>query len=307
MKFCFAMIFLLSFKLWAQTTPTWINSPYDYCSSLEFCAVGEAAGALGAETAAVNGIARIFNTKVSGSTNVQTTMENNKMEEKFAQNESLSTEKILQGVEIKERYKDTSGQNFALAVLKKQKAKALIEEDLKRQEDEMLNLIESGKLSKVLKAKKILLTLTPYLQDYITITGQGYNAKIKLSDLESLQKKLSKNQSLFLQSAKDFDQELLHAVIAEVLNNGWKVSSRAADAQYELNLDSRKQNLHLNVAGFVRASFDTTIAVELHNKKVGSLNFKSEQTARTEAQAQYQHNEDFKKYFTENFYQLNLD
>jgi uncharacterized protein (UPF0335 family) len=307
MKFSFATMFLISFKLLAQSTPTWVNSPAEYCSSQEFCAVGEAAGALAAETAAVNGIARVFNTKVSGTTNIQTSMSKDKVEEHFAQNESLSTEKILLGVEIKERFKDASGQNFALAVLKKQKARALVEEEIKKAEEEVLNLIENPKLSKVLKAKKVLANLAPCLQDFVTITGQSYAPKIKLSDLERLERKLSKNQSIYLEVSKSFDPDLKHAVIAEVLNNGWKVSANPNKDQYELKLELQKKNLHLKVEGFIKVAFETSLQTEIHNKKVGSVSFKSEQSARSEEQAQYQHNEDFKKYLSENFYRLNLD
>jgi hypothetical protein len=307
MKISFAMMFFISHKLIAQSTPLWVNSPSEFCSSQEFCTVGEAAGSLAAETAAVNGIARIFNTKVSGTTNIQSNMEKDKVEENFTQSESLSTEKILLGVEIKERYKDPSGQNFALAVLKKQKARALVEQELKKAEDEVLSLIESPKLSKVLKAKKVLMNMETSMQDFVTITGLSYNAKIKLSDLERLEKKLTKNQSLFIDTTMKFDEELKHAVITEVLNNGWRVSTKPMTDHYELKLDLKKKHLHLKVEGFIKVAFETSLQAEINNKKVGAVNYKSEQLARNEEQAQYQHNEEFKKYLSENFYQLNLD
>lgn len=314
----FCLIIIFSFSLEAKT-PKWVNSPNDYCSAFELCAVGEGAGQMMAEANARKAIAKVFETQVKAKTDVTTSahqkegsegvISGSTSEDVFTKVEE-TTDQTLKGVVIKETYQGKDAV-YALASLDKRKAKKNFKGEMESLDEKILGHYKDGRRSSLNKILKLFEIRKKINEKYELLHGSRFLCPVKYKDVAKKKKEKRDQNVVVFVKIKEIaeDSEIQHLIIQQLLENDYRViTDKNKKYKFEVKGELTSEKQYLNVKGFEKYKF--LLKLKSFNDKgvkVGALEFAKAYTGRSMIQA-YENAAPFiKQYLSENINELNMD
>jgi len=317
-KYLCLLMILFSALGWAAK-PKWLSETGAYCGQQKLCAVGEGSGHLSAESNAMNALAKIFGTHVQSKLEIY-----NKSSSQTDESGPLSgvddeevtatikekTDQLLVGVEVKEKYETPDG-IFALAVLNKIKGAKILKTQMQEIDEKIKGWFKDGRrasLNKILKEFKIRGNLNLKHQ---VLTEKSYPSPITYRQVIAKKAKKRAKKVVVFVDFKSFEKKspLKHVFINALVDNDYLVVvKKALPHQYIVKGELTTEKTYFNVKGFEKHHFHFKIVSEkLDGKKLGALNFSSEQIGRDQRQSFNKASVEIKKYIIENLDELNID
>ena len=260
-------------------SPPWVQDASQACPGDSLCALGEGISHREAEHNARESLAKIFETRVQGTTEAIATEARTRY-----QRESLQTfDEILQGVHILRRHR-RQNTFYALAALHKKKSAQLMLQKMNDMDALLLQYYGEGNPGAFLKTWG----LRQLLQDrHFLLTGRTLSPKIRY---DKMRKKMAtiqafrSHQTILLQTPS----QPLRRLLVENLNaQGYRTSDQAS-APYQLKLVAQlsSRQLHFNVPGFKKYEF--SLQIKMYNPQgiqQDMLSLSMVQAGRSEQQA----------------------
>lgn len=298
--------------------PEWLNEAAKGCNLNELCAVGEAPGSLGADVAARNNLAKIFETKVrsnlnigtSSSSTVKSGVVSGVVNEEVSQRIQEQTDQVLKGVEIRVVYEDDES-FYALAVLNKKVAARRIAAEIEAVDTEMSAYLNDGRRSSLNKALKRYYIRNNLNERHQFLADRRIASPVSLRTI--LKKKKQKRDLGTTVKVKFHEvggiSEVNHLIISHLLENDFKVvTGENRKSSFTIKGSLKKEEQHMNVKGFKRFKFFLQLKSENTNsEKIGALEFSSVQTGRNVQHAYENAMPEIKKYLDEKLGELNID
>lgn len=298
--------------------PAWLFEAGKACQNFELCAVGEAPGRLGAEIAARNNLAKIFETKIKSTLNIKTTSQSEtvdqvvsgKINEDVIEKIQAETNEVLKGVEIKEFF-ETKDSFFALAALDKPRASKGLATEMESVDADMVALINDGRRSSLNKGLKKYRIREALNLRHQFLSNRTINSPISLSTI--LKKKRAKRDLGTIIKVK-FNEvgkisQIKSLVTRHLLDYDFKVVTRGgSSSQYQVTGSLKKEEQHMKVSGFKRFKFFLEIkSLNSKNEKIGGIDFETTQTGRNLSQAYETALPEIKNFLKDKLIELNID
>jgi len=312
------VLFFFSAESTLGEEPEWVTNPKASCSLMELCAVGEGQGFMSAEGNALEGLAKIFQTKVDSKQIITSETESNTRDDVVSgsQSESVRTqakitaEEVIEGAVIKKKFKGEE-MVYALASLNKLKAAKIFTSKMRKIDEENKSLYLLGKrhhLSKVLKNLEVRDALH---RRYLVVSDTSYPGPISLGKVLKRKNELAKNIVTILLEFKDHEasSELGKIVIKQLLGNDYRVvKNKLLKYDFVLRGDVEGTEEFMKVKGFEKHKFILNItSYDKKNRKKGSLAFSTVQTGRSLKQAYLNALPILANYIDTNLSVLNID
>lgn len=298
--------------------PEWLFEAAKGCKVSELCAVGEAPGSLGADVAARKNLAKIFETKIRSSLNVNTTatstikdqVVSGFVNEDVQQKINEQTEQVLKGVQIREIY-ESEDSYFALAVLDKKQASQRIAGEIEAVDMEMSAYLTDGRRSSLNKSLKRFYIRSSLNERHHFLSGRRISSPVALRTiLAKKRKKRELGTTIRVKFAEVGGiSEVNHLIISHLLENDFKVvTGRNRKPHYSLIGSLKKEEQHMKVKGFKRFKFFLQLKSQnKQNEKIGALQFNTVQTGRTLQHAYESAMPEIRNYLDEKLDELNID
>ncbi|MFT6070029.1 MAG: hypothetical protein ACJAT2_002458 [Bacteriovoracaceae bacterium] len=298
--------------------PAWLFEAGKACQRFELCAVGEAPGRLGAEIAARNNLAKIFETKIKSTLNIQTTSKSEtidqvvtgKINEDVNEKIELETKEVLKGVQIKEFF-ETKDSFFALAALDKPRAAKGIASEIETVDTEMVALINDGRRSSLNKGLRLYKVREALNLRHQFLSDRRLSSPVSLSTI--LKKKKAK-RDLGTIIKVDFKEvgrisQVKNIITRHLLDYDFKVvKSKAKSSQYQITGSLKEEEQHMKVSGFKRYKFFLHLkSLNANNEKIGAIDFETNQSGRNLNQAYENALPEIKDFLEKKIVELNID
>tara|TARA_Y100000590_G_scaffold446052_1_gene579082 strand:+ start:76819 stop:77811 length:993 start_codon:yes stop_codon:yes gene_type:complete len=298
--------------------PEWIFEPGKACKSYELCAVGEAAGSLGADVAARKNLAKIFETKVSSELNINTTSSSTvkeevvtgRVDEDVQEKIREQTDQVLRGVQINEIFEGKDS-FFALAVLNKKQAAKRIASEIEAVDTEMRAYLNDGRRSSLNKALKKYYLRNNLNERHQFLSGRRISSPVSLRTI--LNKKRKKRELGTTVKVKFSEvggiSEVNHLIISHLLENDFKVvTGDNRNSKFSILGSLKKEQQHMNVKGFKRYKFFLQLKSQNKNgEKIGALDFDTVQTGRNLQHAYENAMPEIRQFLDDKLGELNID
>lgn len=298
--------------------PSWLFEPAKGCQKFELCSVGEAPGRLGAEIAARKNLAKIFETKIKSTLNVQTTSRSEtvdqvvtgKINEDVVEKIEEETKEVLKGVVVKELF-ETNDSFFALVALDKLKASKGIATEMEAVDTEMVALINDGRRSSLNKGLKQY-----RIREALNLRHQFLSERRLASpiSLATILKKKKAKRDLGTIIKVEFNEvgrisQVSNIITRHLLDYDFKVvGKRKKEAQYKITGSLKEEEQHMKVKGFKRFKFFLHLkSLNSNNEKIGAIDFETNQTGRNLTQAYETALPEIKNFLKEKLVELNID
>ena len=289
--------------------PEWIYSPYKLCREQEeLCATGEGKSFSEAETSSRANLASIFEVKIQSdlnfiSTSGQSLPWQGEVKEDVQKSLSESVNQILQGVEIKERYK-SKGISIALASLDRSQAANLIGEKMKVLDQELKVLWDKKQRTNLRRMMKLFLEREKLNEKLSIVTGLGRMSPVNWEEIVRWKKTKPDNEPLLIKfgQAPDWMKEKLSEILSE---SGFQIVNTEASKVVSLQIDSIKE--FLNVDGFEKYTFTLSLMSIENGQKKRNISAAKTVTGRTQADALLKVKSFFSEYLEDHISDLNLD
>jgi len=320
MKFFSVAILLLSIQNSFSEEPKWITNTAESCTPMELCAVGESAGKMMAEVSARDEIAKIFETKIKSENEVLTTaysktdkdgVLSGEINEDVRSKIRETTELTLKGVVIKKHYEGEEA-HYALAVLHKRKAAALMEREIESLSDKNNELFKDGRRSSLNKIIKNMAIMEKLNARHEFLVGSMVKSPLSLSQVMK-KKREKRNENLHValevKEAKK-TKEISHLIKQKLVDNDYIVvkNGKETNAHYKVFGEIVSEKQYFNVKGFVKFKYILKIsATNTTGKSVGALEYTSIQTGRSRMQAYANAIPGIRRFISENLNELSMD
>ena len=294
--------------------PEWVNEPMKGCDEQrEMCASSEGTGSITADANARKSLAQIFSTKIESKMNVTQTLNSSlggdslqgEGKEFYANEVAEITDQILEGVEIKARFVNSSG-HFSLAKLDKVQASDRIRSKIKDIDEQMESLNKDQKKSNYGKLKKLFRLREDFNARYEFLAGNRLPSKVSFDDIQKKKKLSSPVNLIFLKVGNNDFLTMLQEMLSE---RGFKftdVEGGNHDIVVELILKNKKE--FLNVDGFEKYSFDVSLNSQTRNKEnLGTVKFHQLSIGRNFDQALSKIKPDIEDFINNHFDDLNIE
>lgn len=294
MKINFLTIFILliSTAVYAKK-PAWINDPASECRNYEICAVGEASGTMRADANARQEMAKIFKTRIKGSTAISTRSQqvsdnegiiSGRIDEDTFNKVKETTDQVLEGIVIKKRFEGKDA-FYALAVLNKNSAAKGFVSKMKSLDEKIEELYKDGRrssLNKILKLFKIRKALN---EKYQLVKGRLYPRRVSYSKVMERKRALRKKNITIYVDIKEIEKnkEIQHMVIKQLLGNDYRVvTNKKMKYHYIVKGTIKTQREYLKVKGFQKHKFLVSLkSINKKNENIGSLKFEVSKIGRS--------------------------
>jgi len=301
--------------------PKWINSPQDYCGEQYWCAVGEGAGMMTAQTNARKNIALMLEASVKSNfqtttTHQQTTqgggISGSSQQETTAMIQE-ATEETLRGVTIKEQFvaQDTC---YALASLDRRQAAKDLQEKIEEIDTKIESLYQTGKRSSFYQMLKLIPGRNVLAEKVLTLSGKTLALPVAWREIQNQQRIYEAQRpavKIVIDHEEDWagrDKKNLQHLLQKVLTeNGYQLSSKRPTFQINVTADVRAE--HLKVEGFIKRTWQISLKSErlADETSRGSLEAKAEATGRNDKDVWRQVENDLAEQIGQQFLDLNLD
>ncbi len=301
-------------------SPTWLTDTSKHCTPFELCAVGEATGKMMAEVSARDEIAKIFETKIKSENEVIKTaysktdkdgVLSGEINEDVRSKINETTELTLKGVIIKEHFEDEES-HYALAVLHKRKAAAMMEREIESLSDKNNEFFKDGRRSSLNKIIKNMAIMEMLNARHEFLVGSMIKSPLSLAQVmqkKRLKRKENLHVALEVAEVKK-SKELEHLIKQKLVDNDYVVVKNASskDAHYKVFGEMVSEKQYFNVKGFVKIKYILKItATNKLGKSVGALEYTSMQTGRSSMQAYANAIPGIRRFISENLNELSMD
>ena len=280
-----------SSKLEAQKTdgdkPIWIEKRERvFPSSLYLTAVGNGYTKQDAENDALNGISKIFNSTIDGSTQtIRKVSEGNDTFKKsldLIRDIRVSTNTKLLNTDIKENYFDKEqGLHYAIAVMDKQRTRMIYQERIREnngQVDKWINAVNGSSNSfeklKYLGKSKELLNINILFAQMLKILGDIHTKAEDKYSLQTIEKKRNKILDTFIVEmnvSDGFPKSIKNEIESQLNQFGFKISNRNTNIIVNCDYEHKETELAGNDAKFLNYSFKISFIEKNGNKEIASF------------------------------------
>ena len=300
--------------------PIWLNSPQEYCGKQYWCAVGEGAGMMAAQTNARKNIALMLEVSVKSKFQTTSTHQQQATAQGISGSSSQdatsviqeATDQTLQGVTIKEQFSDADS-CYALAMLDRRQAAASLQEKIDELDAQIKSLYSTGKRSSFYQMLKLLPPRQALAEKVHTLTEHAVALPISMNEIQKQQRAYEAQRPAVQIKITSEDistrektniQHLLQQVLSE---NGYQGRSKGAAYQLKVSGDARPE--HLKVEGFVKYSYHLTLKTERLSDQtaLGSLEVAATATGRNTKDVWAQAEKELYQKLNQDFLALNLD
>ena len=303
-------------SLFGKDLPSWVTSPYDYCSSEYLCAVGEGTGKLVAEASARSELAKVFKVDIKSSSSFETTETSITNQEEMkgsTKSDSLSflkesVDELLEGVEITQVHQTDEG-FFALARLDKKSASDRLRKQMGSLDTQISSLMDEGKRSSFFKALKNFRN-RELINQRFHILNERYEKGLwsEKRILMAIDGKKRKEIKVGL-SFNEVPQDFSYLVLENLLALGYRVrTDKVSLYPFRIKMDFKKSKQHMNVKGFEKWKF--SLHLVSHSKEgtqIGQKSFDLIQVGRSYQQCYSQALKEFNKELENNLGELTID
>lgn len=283
-KVCF--VFILCSKVFAlDNLPEWVNDTNVVCSKNEICVVGSGDTLELAQANARKNISKYFETKIDAKFISSISSDENNVEQYSSSEVQETTQNKLKGVEITKTYFDGS-EFYALATLDK----ILVIKDIKNNIDKIDSQMEIlmnkancnvSQLEELYKAREEL------NNQYLLLSGGIIPEKISYKQI--LDKKNKNTElSFYIEAYSSFEKDIKNYLSNILLSNGFTLSNDKTKADRIISLDISKQEIQINVKGFIKEEYSLNIK-SIDNKNYNTISILYEEfidTGRSVSQIQ---------------------
>jgi hypothetical protein len=234
--------------------PSWIDGKSAaYPKMMYITGVGRADVLASAQDKARAEVAKVIRAEVSQKTETweryietrkgkKLTVEDNL---KLDQLTRVTTEKTLEGVEIAQNWKDSTGTHYALAVLERDHAMSMLREKIQKLDDESRKLMESANISQA-PLKKIrqyaqaidnILLRDTYNQEFRVINPQGHGIPDAVDIFEAktaLDKFLTQELSIEVEVEGEFADNLKSEIVEGLNRDGFVTVKAGSEDQAKI-------------------------------------------------------------------------
>ncbi len=281
--------------------PDWITSPQKACAEDEFCAVGNGFNLKFANADARSAIAKIFEAKISSSFQTLTGQRDNEIYSRAKDSVAEDVDMVLKKVEIRETY-NRGSDFYALAVLNKDDAAALLSEEIADIDSKMEAYLADNTPSSARKLEKLYEQRRILNQQYQILTGDTIMEAVDYDQVYKNRKAKIGRQKLFLQVEAQNKNMVANAVKSVLSEQGYTFIEKPQGAE-TLSISITAEEMPFSLKGMVK--FVYFISLKNH-AAVNVLETKFEETGINEKQAFAAAMESLKKYIAENITELNL-
>jgi hypothetical protein len=288
-------IFLLSCqggsKLEAQKKdsgqPEWVEKRERmYPSLIYLSAVGNGFSRQDAENDALNGISKIFNSTIDGST--QTIRKVNEDNESIKKSLDLirdirvSTNTKLLNTDIKENYfNEEQGTHYALAVMDKQRTRVIYQERIRENNGQVNNWMAAVSNSenqfeklKYLGQSKELIDVNTLFAQMLKILGDIHTKAEDKYTLQMIEKERNTILDKFIVEinvSEDFPKSVRNEIESQLNQFGFKISSTNSNILVNCEYKEEQTELAGNDAKFINYSFKVSFIEKTGNKEIASF------------------------------------
>ena len=246
--------------------PAWIENPLAYCGEQKLCAVGESDDYPGAESAGRAGLVKIFSTNVRADLDAVTSSEG---DEQFSQAIRESSDMVIQGSQIEERFADSLS-HYALASLDKSLGAKILGAKIGALDDEIGALSRTGRRGALSEALRLSHIRRALHEAYLVVRPTSIPPKVPPGILIAKKASLAKNAPVVSVEGEEPFRGLFVQALSKL---GYKIaadSKSPADATVRLRTNLRRQ--YLNVEGFEKYTLSlTATGVDRKGKTTGSI------------------------------------
>jgi len=289
--------------------PSWVYSPYDLCDQgREFCTSAEGRTLGEAEANAKAQLGSIFEVKIKS--DLQSTMTSSQVfpwqgqvKEEVQKSVSESIDQILEGVEIKKRFKK-KGLNFALAVLDRTKASELLGHRLDKLDQEMVVLWQKKQRTNLRRIVKLFFERERLGERFSIVSSMAKTSPVTWEQITKWKESRPAMERIFLRvgQSPDWLVEKLEELLSEA---GFKIVKGDASRGVSLQVDGIKE--FLNVNGFEKHTFTLSLSSYEAGEKKRTISKAETVTGRSQADALLKIKNIFLEYVEEHLSDLDLD
>ncbi len=250
-KVCVVVI-LCSKAFALDNLPEWVSDVNTTCPKNKICVVGSGDTLELAQANARKNISKYFETKIDAKFISSISSDENNVEQYSSSEVQETTQNKLKGVEISKTYFDGS-EFYALATLDK----ILVIKDIKNNIDKIDSQMEIlmnkancnvNQLEELYKAREEL------NNQYLLLSGGIIPEKISYKQI--LDKKNQNTElSFYIETNTDFEKEIGNFLSNLLISNGFSVANNEKTADRIINIDITKQNIKINVKGFIKEEY----------------------------------------------------
>lgn len=298
--------------------PNWIESPEDNCLKSKLCGVGEGSSFLAAEMSAREALAKYFEVRVQGSSEITNTTESTregditlsfKNEENLLRKIKSSTDQTMEGIEISKRYSSNEGY-YAFAILDKRKVSRIIESELVDLKSQIGSLIESGTRYDLNQALELQNLFDKKYTKYQLLDNNPKRIKSYKDRILALKSnKRALGTTLRFSIRPKNNHELERVIKEELIKLDYAlVNEKQSNYDFGLKVKLTSKKEHLNVEGFDKYRFNLNISSHASNKKTkGIIGHAVTSTGRSYRDAYKKSIKQIEKYIIENLDKLRID
>jgi hypothetical protein len=294
--------------------PEWVHEPMKGCDeSREICASSEGTGSITADANARKSLAQIFSTKIESKMNLTQTLNSSlggetlqgEGKEYYANEVAEITDQILEGVEIKARFVNSSA-HFSLAKLDKIQASDRIRSKMKDLDEQLVTLNKDNKKSNYGKLKKLFKLREELNTRYEFLAGSRFPTKVSFEEILKKKKLLSPVNLIFLKVTNNDFLTMIQEILSERGFKFTNVEGGNHDIIIELVIKNKKE--FLNVDGFEKFSFDISLNSQTRTKEnLGTVKFHQVSIGRNFDQALSKIKPDIEDFINNHFDDLNIE
>lgn len=289
--------------------PEWIYSPYKLCNEQqELCAIGEGKSFTEADAVSRANLATIFEVKIQSdltftNSTQQTYPWQGEVKEDVQKALTESVNQILQGVEIKQRFK-SKGISFSLASLNRSQAASSFSDKIKILDQELKVLWEKKQRTNIRRMMRLFLEREKLNEKLSIVTGLGRMSPVTWEEIVRWKKTKPDNEPVLLKfgQAPDWMKEKLSEILSE---SGFHIVNSEASKVVSLQIESIKE--FLNVDGFEKYTFTMSLMSIENGQKKRVISSAKTVTGRTQADALLKVKSYFSEYIEDHISDLNLD
>jgi hypothetical protein len=289
--------------------PGWIYSPYELCEEgREFCTSGEGRSLSEAEANAKSHLASIFEVKIktdlqSFTSASQSLPWQSQVKEEVQKTLHESVDQVLEGVEIKKRFKK-QGLNYALASLDRQKAAGLLGDRVNKVDQELKILWEKKQRTNFRKLVKLFYERERLNERYSIVASGSKPSPVSWEQLIKWRESRPVQEEIFLKvgQSPDWLKEKLEELLTQA---GFKIVKGNVSKGLSLQVEGIKE--FLNVNGFEKHTFTLTLSSFEGGEKKKTISKADTVTGRSQADALLKVKNIFIDYIEDHLSDLDLD
>ena len=265
--------------------PPWVEDTNKYCGDEKLCAVGEGTGGEEASARGREGLAKIFETRVSSHSQAHLNYAQGQVgQETFSRHLQESTNLVLEGAKVEKRWQRDKV-HYALVSLERFLGARILRQRIDSLDQEIEALYKSDRRSALGQALSLYDTRDALSIHYLILRPTPIDPRVTRAQLHGKRESLGAGggQVIFLEKRDGEFQSFYDGLIRELLDLNYRVVTKSQEKfDFRVEAAFRVRKGHMNVEGFERHIVSLGLSsFSSGGQRVGHLSLEVEETGRS--------------------------